>query len=169
MLRAILFFVSLCVLCVQSLVLIGCDTRTADGREIVTVAGTQFKLDGALDHATRTKGLGGRTEIPADGGMIFVFPIVSVLEFVMRDCPVPIDVAFLDDSGRVLTIHEMTPEDPQRAGESPEIYEQRLKRYSSRYPARYAVELAGGTYRKLGVKPGDLIEFDREGLKKRLK
>ena len=64
------------------------------------------------------RGLGGRTHIDPHGGMLFVFPFRTPTAFVMRDCPVPIDVAFLDSSGRVIAVHEMTPEPPRRAGES---------------------------------------------------
>ena len=77
----------------------------------VKVAGRTFKLDLALDEPTRIRGLGGRDHIPEDGGMLFVFPWAQRLNFVMRDCPVPIDVLFLNQEGRVLTLHAMVPED----------------------------------------------------------
>lgn len=159
----------LCVLCGAALLLSGCDTKAPAGKERVVIKGKAFFLDPALDDASRIKGLGGRATIPPDGGMIFVFPFAAPLEFVMRDCPVAIDIAFLDDSGRVLTIHEMKPEEPRREGETPEAYESRLRRYPSRFPSRVAVEVAGGTLLPLGLKPGDVIEFDREGLKARVK
>jgi uncharacterized membrane protein (UPF0127 family) len=131
----------------------------------VKIAGETFLMDPALDDASRTLGLGKRTVIPERGGMVFIFPYASVLQFVMRDCPVAIDVAFLDDLGRVMTIHEMQPEAPQRVDETQFAYESRLRKYSSRFPTRIAVEVAGGTLRKLGVKEGDRIEFDLAGLK----
>lgn len=145
-----------------------CDKAPA-GKELVTIKGKKFYVDPALDQKTREKGLGGRESIPADGGMIFYFPYNDVLQFVMRDCPVAIDIAFLDEAGRVLAIHEMKPEEPKKPGESDAMYEMRLKRYSSRFPARAAVEVAGGTLVPLGLKTGDVIEFDRDGLKARVK
>jgi hypothetical protein len=61
----------------------------------------------------------------------------------------------------------MTPEPPQAPDESAMQYEIRLKRYPSRFPAQFAVETAGGRLAEVGVKDGDLIEFDAAGLKRR--
>lgn len=139
----------------------------------VVVAGRTFRLEPALDEPTRVRGLGGRAKIEEDGGMIFVFPVAHRMEFVMRDCLVDIDIAFLDDSGRVLTLHEMKVEEPRRADEpvvpppGVDRYDARLKRYPSRFPCRVAVEFAGGTLRRLGVKEGDKLRFDLEVLKAR--
>jgi uncharacterized membrane protein (UPF0127 family) len=133
----------------------------------VKIAGKTFKVEPALDDATRIRGLSGRTEIPDDGGMIFVFPDIQVRYFVMRDCPVPIDIMFLDGAGRVLVTHAMIPEEPREPNETAFEYEERLKRYASRFPTGIAIELKGGKIKELGLKPGDKVEFDIEGLKKR--
>ncbi len=133
----------------------------------VTIKGERFIMELALNEPQRIRGLSGRESIDPDGGMLFVFPMSSRHEFVMRDCPAPIDIAFLDSSGRVVAFHEMKPEDPRREGESEFQYEMRLKRYPSRFPAQFAVETAGGRLASLGVKEGDKIEFDAEALKRR--
>ena len=39
-------------------------------------------------------------------------------------------------------------------------YENRLKRYSSRFDAKFAIELKGGTLTGLSIKPGDQIDLD---------
>ena len=79
-----------------------------EGERVETViAGKTFRLEPALDPATQVLGLGKRTSIEPDGGMIFVFPFPRRLDFVMRDCPIPIDVAFLDNAGRVMTLYAM--------------------------------------------------------------
>lgn len=136
-------------------------------RARVKIATTTFDLELALDEPSRIRGLSGREEIEPRGGMLFVFPDAQVRAFVMRNCPTPIDIAFLDDAGRVLVIHEMKVEEPQREGESDFAYESRLPLYMSRFPSRFAVEVRGGTLRTLDLKPGDLIRFDAEGLKAR--
>ena len=133
----------------------------------VKIAGQTFKVEPALDDPTRIKGLSGRTEIPDDGGMIFVFPNTQVRHFVMRDCPIPIDIMFLDGAGHVLVTHAMVPEKPREPDEEADAYERRLKPYSSRFPTAIAIELKGGKIKELGIQKGDTIEFDIEGLKKR--
>lgn len=141
----------------------------ASGRVPAVIGSKTFMVEPALDDATRIKGLGQRDKIDPDGGMVFVFPFPAVLGFVMRDCPVPIDIAFLDDAGRVLSMYEMQPEEPRKAGESDADYDNRLKRYSSRYPSRLVIEVAGGSLRSLGLKEGDKVKLDIEGLKRRVK
>lgn len=147
----------------------GCQTTPAapPGRELVTIAGHHFFLEPALDEPTRVRGLGGRPSIEPTGGMLFVFPFKRALQFVMRDCETAIDIAFLDDTGRIVRMYEMPTEPARGEGESAGDYEMRLKRYGSDFDVRYVVEVAPGTWRRLGVKPGDQITFDLEGLKGR--
>ncbi len=140
--------------------------RSAGGTEVVKLKGRSFTLDLAADNPTRMIGLGGRTEIPEDGGMLFVFPESRGLKFVMRDCPVAIDVAFLDPLGTVTAVHTMEPEEPKRADEDEFTYENRLKKYSSRFAAQFAIEVRGGMLDELGVKAGDQIDLDLKRLKR---
>jgi uncharacterized membrane protein (UPF0127 family) len=155
----------------------------------VKIAGENFNLDVAADNPTRTKGLGSRTDIPERGGMIFAFPASRVdrMSFVMRDCPIDIDIAYLDGVGRVLTTYTMKAEPPRGANGTYEgepgdwdinaitdvnrakaayAYENRLKQYPSRYPTSFVIELRAGTIDKLKLKEGDVVEFDHAGLKK---
>jgi uncharacterized membrane protein (UPF0127 family) len=127
-------------------------------REVV-IGGERFLLEVAADAPTQFRGLGGRTAIPRNGGMLFVNASPRPLAFVMRDCPIPIDVAYLDADGRVLNVHTMKPEPPRREGESVAAYEGRLPGYGSAGPAQYAIELAGGRFAELGVGRGDRIEL----------
>jgi hypothetical protein len=118
-----------------------------------------FFLEPALDNDTRVLGLSHREQIAPDGGMIFVFSSPRVQEFVMRHCPIPIDIVYLDAAGRVTAAHAMTPEDPQREGESDADYNQRLKRYSSRYSVPVVLEFAAGTNQRLGIAEGDAVKI----------
>lgn len=140
-------------------------TPPADPRTAwVEIAGELFELEVAADPAARYRGLSGRSHIPRNGGMLFVFPEARPLAFVMRDCPVPIDLAFLDDEGRIVALHPMQPEPPRRPGESAAGYERRLRRYGSGLPARFAIETAGGRLAEVGAARGQRPVFDREGL-----
>ncbi len=140
--------------------------RAEKGVEVVKIKGRTFRLDLAADHQTRTIGLGGREVIPEDGGMLFVFPTAAGRKFVMRNCPVDIDVAFIDALGNVTAVHHMPAEPPQRADETDFLYENRLTRYSSRFAVQFAIELKGGTMAELGLKAGDYIDLDYKRLKR---
>jgi uncharacterized membrane protein (UPF0127 family) len=155
----------------------GCDDQNPAAADVmpVKIAGKTFYLEVAAEGDVRTKGLGGRTHIEEDGGMIFAFTPAEtrVQSFIMRDCPIPIDIIYLDGAGRVLTTYTMQPEPPRGPTEgqpgdfaNPD-YESRLKKYSSRFPCPFVVEVKDGTITRLGVKEGDLVKFDIPGLKKR--
>ena len=130
---------------------------TAQPTVSVAIAGRMFTLEVAGDQRTQTRGLGGRTFIDAHGGMLFAYRKSRELAMVMRDCPIAIDVAFLDEEGRVLALHAMRPELPRQPSESHFQYEARLPAYSSGAPARFAVEVAGGRLLELGVAVGDRL------------
>jgi uncharacterized membrane protein (UPF0127 family) len=116
----------------------------------VVIDGRAFELELALSPEARFQGLSDREHIPADGGMLFVFPTPMRQSFVMRRCLVPIDIIFLDPQGRIVAMHQMkvepydTPED-------------QLKRYGSRWQAQFAIELAGGMLDQLDIRNGDII------------
>jgi uncharacterized membrane protein (UPF0127 family) len=139
---------------------------SAGAREVafVSLGGETFTLELALDPATRQRGLSGRGAIPRHEGMLFVLPTPRPFAMVMRDCPAPIDVAFLDAGGRVVDLHEMAVEPPRAPGESARAYEARLPIYPSSRPVQFAIETAGGRLRELGLAPGIRVELDAKAL-----
>lgn len=169
-------------------VLTGCDETDPASADVVPVklGGKTFYLELAAEDSKRMKGLGGRTHIEEDGGMLFVFPPsqVRVQNFLMRDCPIDMDIIYLDGAGRVLTTYTMKKEPPRAAdgsegkegefgtgnpsGTAPaDRYEQRLPKYSSRFPSTFVIEVQAGTVQKLGVKEGDQVGLDVAALKRR--
>lgn len=148
----------------------GGEATQNDANQLVTVrvGGERFFVEPALDQPTRIQGLSGRTEIARDGGMLFVFPTPARQGFVMRDCPVPIDIIFVADNGRIDAAHAMQV-DPRREGESDIVYERRLKRYKSDGRVSIAVEFAGGTIERLNLQPGQRVSIEGlEDLKARV-
>lgn len=129
----------------------------------LVMGGETFKLETALTNETRHRGLSFRESIPRDGGMIFAFERRAPRAFVMRDCLVPIDIAFLADDGTIVRTYTMTVE-PRREGESDAAYERRLRRYNSWEPVRLVAEFQAGTFARLGVRPGDRVEGDFDTL-----
>lgn len=142
----------------------GCDgpgpPADADTQTVV-LHGQRFDLELAVDQAARFQGLSDRTSIPINGGMLFVFAQQQpYLQFVMRQCLVPIDVIYLDAGGRIVSMSRMQVE----AYDTPE---HELRRYSSVYPAQFAIELAGGTLDTLDLRQGQRIELPLADLKRR--
>ncbi len=144
----------------------GCESFRRDPRSVaVEITDERFSLEVAADDTTRVRGLMARTEIPADGGMIFIFPEPAIRSFWMGYCLTDIDLIFLDPNGRVTAVHRMTEESPRREGESEPAYRARLRDYPSLYPAQFAIELQAGAIDRLGIGFDDKIELDLPRLK----
>ena len=94
-------------------------------------------------------GLMDRTSMPADHGMLFVFPSAEPRTFWMKDTLIPLDMLFFDEAHRLVTVHADVP--PCKADPCP--------LYASNAPARYVLELNAGTAAKLGLRKGDVITF----------
>jgi len=169
-----------------SLAMSGCDEGDPVSADVVAVkiAGKTFYLELAADNAKRMKGLGGRKHIEDDGGMLFAFmpSQARVQSFLMRDCPIDMDILYCDGAGRVLTTHTMKAEAPRKTDGSEgkegeyatgnpanpsDKYEDRLPKYSSRFPSTFVIEIQAGMVKKLGVKEGDQIGMDAPVLKAR--
>ena len=143
---------------------VGCSDTAVDNDlaldQQVRIGNRQYVLELAMDPQSRYQGLSDRQEIPADGGMLFVFPTPRVQQFVMRRCLVPIDLIYLDPAGRVLSTHRMKVE----PYDTPD---RQLTPYTSPWPAQFVIELAGGTLDTLDLKVGQHVDLPLELLKRR--
>jgi uncharacterized membrane protein (UPF0127 family) len=81
-------------------------------------------------------------------GMLFVYPHASYHNFWMRNCPIPIDVAYVNGT-RIEEIHEMTP--------GFGVEQRNLPKYDANAPLNVALEMPGGWFAAHGVKPGDEV------------
>jgi hypothetical protein len=86
-----------------------------------------------------------QTNLSDKEGMIFVFPHPRPVTFWMKDTPIPLSVAYISTSGRILEIHDMKPFD-----------ETAIPSTSS--AVVYALEVSQGWFPKHGVLAGDTIE-----------
>ena len=105
-----------------------------------------FRVEVAITPEARRQGLMYRTELPDDEGMIFPSPRPQVESFWMRNTPIPLDIVFIEADGRILNIaRETVPYslDPVR----------------SSGPVTAVLELRGGLTEKLGIEPGDTVEW----------
>jgi uncharacterized membrane protein (UPF0127 family) len=86
-----------------------------------------------------------RTNIPADHGMFFDWGVPREVPMWMKNCPVPEDMVFIGEDGRISHIAENTV--PESEAE-----------ISSGGPVRATLELQGGITEKLDIRVGDRIE-----------
>lgn len=107
------------------------------------IGGRPFTLELAATDRTRQHGLMHRQSLPADRGMLFVFPDEEYLRFWMKNTPIPLDILYLDRNGKVVSIKQMKPFDETGV--------------PSDAPAKYAIELNEGAAAKVGVQVGDVL------------
>ena len=129
-------------------------------KEQIVIGDETFKLEVAADVETRAQGLMNREKIDEHGGMIFIYKRARVRSFWMKNCLVDIDLLYLDGRGRIVSMHKMKKEPARSENESVIDYERRLKRYPSRRPAQFIIELQAGSIDRLKPKVGQTIELD---------
>ena len=137
------------LLCV--LMLTAC-TACASGGPGVELGGKSFSVEIADTSEKQALGLMFRDKMPADHGMLFIFPNEAPRSFWMKNTRIPLDIMYFDKELKMVGISADTP--PCKVSRCPS--------YPSIAPAKYVLELNAGSASELGVGPGDrlTIEFD---------
>jgi uncharacterized membrane protein (UPF0127 family) len=104
----------------------------------------------------RGRGLSGRSALPDDAGMLFIFPNEQQLTFWMKDMRFPLDVVWISADRHVVAVTEQIPPP------APGTPDSALLLYSSTAPVLYALEVNGGLVQQLGVHAGDPVAFTPE-------
>ena len=117
----------------------------------VKIKGQAFHLEVAKTIPQKSYGLMNRTSLCQNCGMIFVFDFNMTQIFWMKDTLIPLDMVFIDSTGKVTNIETATPE--------PNTPDNQLKLYKSTAPAKYVIELNADTAKKIGLVAGDIIDL----------
>ncbi|MCQ4318337.1 DUF192 domain-containing protein [Stutzerimonas zhaodongensis] len=91
----------------------------------------------------RERGLMERTEMHADHGMLFRFDELRRHCLWMKNTPLPLSAAFMDEQGRIVDIIDLQPLDTSIR--------------CSQGPARYALEMNQGWFEAKGVEVGERV------------
>jgi uncharacterized protein len=106
----------------------------------------KFTVEVATSPAQLEQGLMFRQHLAPDAGMIFDFQSPSPVSMWMKNTWIPLDMLFVDASGRIVNIH-------QRAVPGS------LEPIDAGAPVRAVIELNGGTAARLGIESGDRVIF----------
>ncbi len=102
----------------------------------------------ADDDAKRTQGLMYRDTMAESEAMLFVFPDAAERSFWMKNCILPLDIIYVNNEKRIITIQQNTV--PYSEASVP-----------SNGPAQYVVEVNAGFCDRHNIKSGDHIEWTR--------
>lgn len=116
----------------------------------IRVDDARFRVEVAASEQERRQGLMFRTQLPDNGGMLFIQPEPGPASFWMKNTYIPLDLLYFDNAGQLLDIQADTP--PCATPDCPV--------YSSDGPVKYILELNAGSARRLGLKPGARLRLE---------
>jgi uncharacterized membrane protein (UPF0127 family) len=97
----------------------------------------------ATTYQSRMIGLMHRERLAANHGMLFIFEDRSTQCFWMRNTPLPLTIAFIEDDGTIIQLADMAPHSEAN--------------HCSDKPVRYALEMEQGWFARRGVKAGSRL------------
>lgn len=125
----------------------GCDKAPTAASGLATIqmqiGNNSFTLEVADNERDRKYGLMRRDSMPADHGMIFAFNREAPLSFWMRNTLIPLDILYLDHTGKIVSIKQMLPRVESGV--------------PSDEPAQFAIELNQGAAESAGAKVGQTL------------
>ncbi|TJV04315.1 MAG: DUF192 domain-containing protein [Mesorhizobium sp.] len=116
----------------------------------VTKSGERsFSIEVADNEAEREAGLMFREDMADDHGMLFVFDETREVNFWMKNTPMPLDLIFVGQDGRIRAIKQGEPQSEAIV--------------SPGEPVRFVLELKAGTAARDGIADGDLLRHPAIG------
>ncbi|MFO7714553.1 DUF192 domain-containing protein [Desulfosarcina sp.] len=112
----------------------------------VVINGHRLVVEVAATPQSRACGLSRRFALDENRGMLFVYAKADRRSFWMKDTWIPLSIAFLDDTGVIINMETMLPDQSEM-------------RYRSNLPAVYVLEVNQGWFQSHGIKPGDRVEI----------
>jgi hypothetical protein len=103
----------------------------------------RIEAEVAANNAARMQGLMNRKTMATQRGMLFVFDRNAQHCMWMKNTFLPLSVAFIDETGKILNIEDMQPHSEDN--------------HCAAQPARYALEMNVGWFAQRGIKRGDRI------------
>jgi uncharacterized membrane protein (UPF0127 family) len=116
-------------------------------------SGAVYRLELALTPEEQEQGLMYRESLPPNAGMLFVFDQPAPHHFWMKNTMIPLDMIWMDESGRVLYVSADTP--PCKADP--------CSTYGPDSAAKQVLEIAGGKAKDEKVTSGSTLKI--EGVK----
>jgi uncharacterized membrane protein (UPF0127 family) len=108
------------------------------------IKGHAIRVEVANTEDTRRTGLMFRDALPENQGMLFVYETEGRHAMWMKNTLIPLSVAFIDRSGRIINIEDMQPQTEDAHG--------------AQASAAFSLEANRGWFTKRGIKAGDRVQ-----------
>ena len=127
------------------ILLLACSAGAVDKLETtsLTIADVEVTLELADQPMERSQGLMHRKTLGENEGMLFVYPEPAPRSFWMENTSIPLSIAFIDATGRVLNVEDMKPFDRNST--------------PSAGDALYVLEMNKGWFDEHGIERGSVI------------
>ena len=118
---------------------------------IYTGAGpVKINVEYAATPEKRIAGLMNRQALDKFSGMLFIFPDEKIREFWMKDTLIPLEIIFIGTKGNINEIITMKP---------CALDASTCPIYTSKDPARFAIEVNAGFAERAKIVEGDILEI----------
>lgn len=118
----------------------------AKGRELC-----RFDAELAVTPHEQARGLMYRPYMPPGLGMLFINNSDEMQHYWMKNVSIPLDIIFINGNNEVVYVHHNARPQDERI-------------ISSRYPARYILEVNAGEAKECGIKRGVNARFGRSAV-----
>lgn len=115
------------------------------------VGSKKIEIEVADTDETRTIGLMNRLSMPPDHGMLFIFEEEEKRNFWMKETFLPLSIGFFDKNCALVDIQEMKP--------VKSLTDVEIPKYESRFPAKFALEMNTGWFKKNKIKLKDQLSL----------
>ncbi len=108
---------------------------------LVEIADTEEKQE---------RGLMFRKSLPKDQGMLFIFEIERPLSFWMKNTFIDLSIAYINANKEIIDIQDMKSTNSMQIN---------FPNYPSKYPAKYALEMNLGWFKKNKISVGQKVNW----------
>ncbi|MBV8376015.1 MAG: DUF192 domain-containing protein [Verrucomicrobia bacterium] len=143
--------IALLLACGQILLFAGCEQKAAEtsafGLRVAELKISKVPLTAEIADTPQAaeNGLMFRDSLPENRGMLFIFEQPRKAEFWMRNTRIPLSIAYIDSTGRILEIKSMNPMDETVVP-------------STSDEVAYALEVNQGWFARHAIAPGAKVE-----------
>lgn len=115
------------------------------------VGAAELETELALNGVQQMTGMMWRTNMPENTAMLFVHPHPRQASYWMKNCYVPLSIAYLDTDGVILEIHPLQPHDTNSV-------------FSVATNIRFALETPQGWFQRHNISTGAVVRTERRSL-----